>query len=471
MKNTPSTTSFRATMQWVAPRPILALATFCLPFGAMVLRPLELDIARSFLLGTLAQVVIAWASGYTARTVASLWLIAVFLFVGNAPVALVLAFPLSENFLLIASAFLLAAAVSGSGLSTRLIRVAFGRFAASPRAMIGFSFVAGTILSVFIPQPFPRVIVLSSLYASYLAGTDCNDRERRALLLSVFVASTGTSMLTLTGDVVLNGAALGLTGSSMTYLRWAELMLVPSLVVTLASYVAIVGLFRVSNRRFSGYEASTGGSGLSGAFAPLSIREKTVALVAVALVAAWMSGSVHGVSAAWCGIIAVAVLFALKAISFRDLREIDPALMLFLTAAFSIGPTLASNGIAERLNDAVLLALPGASSPWYFPGMVVVVMGLHLVLGSALTTMSVAIPALAIATADVIPPELVGLLVYSVITMQYVLPVHHVTIMMGAGKGYYGQRDTVAFGLVMALVMPLYVTFILVPWWRLVGAV
>lgn len=456
----------------LVPRPLLALLSFLLPLAAALLRPFGLGLEPALLLGVLGQVLFAWISGFSHRNVASLWLLAAFLTLGEARPSEVLNFPLSGNFVLIVAAFLVSEAISKSGLSERLVKLVFGRFTGSPRGLVRFAFVAGAALALFVPQPFPRVIVMSSLFATFLAEKELADTHRRACLLAVFAATTGTSMLLKGGDVLLNNAALALAGGSVSYLRWAVLMFVPSLAISVISYLALVWVFRVPSTPFKALDVP--GASERAARQPNEANPRSriavVSVVVAALVAAWVTEPLHGLSAAASAAIAVAVLLAFRALSFRDVRVIDPSLLIFLTAAFSIGKTLAANGIAQRVAELVGRALPAASSPWYFLAMALLVMVLHFVIGSVLTTMSIAIPSLVAATAGAMPAELVGLFAYSVITMQYFLPIHHVTVLIGAGKGYYTQKDTIAFGAAMAMVVPLYAALILVPWWRLVGA-
>ncbi len=456
----------------LVPRPPLALLSFLLPGSAVFFRPFGLGAEPSLLLGVLGQVLLAWITGFAHRNVASLWLLAAFLTLGEASPVEVLNFPLSSNFILIVAAFLVSEAITKSGLSERLVRMFFGRFARSPRGLVRFAFAAGAALALFVPQPFPRVIVLSSLFSTFLRDRELAENHRRACLLAVFAATTGTSMLLKGGDVLLNNAALALAGASVSYARWAALMFVPSLIVSLLSYLALVWVFRVPSTPFNSPEAS-----VEADRAPREAHEARprsrltlVSAVVVALVAAWVTEPLHGIPAAASAAMAVAVLLAFRALTLRDAQAIDPSLLIFLTAAFSIGKTLAANGIAQRVAELVGKALPSASSPWYFLAMAVLLMGLHFVIGSVLTTMSIAIPSLVVAAAGAVPPELVGLFAYSVITMQYFLPIHHVTVLIGAGKGYYSQKDTIAFGAAMALVVPLYAALVLVSWWRLIGA-
>jgi sodium-dependent dicarboxylate transporter 2/3/5 len=56
------------------------------------------------------------------------------------------------------------------------------------------------------------------------------------------------------------------------------------------------------------------------------------------------------------------------------------------------------------------------------------------------------------------------------VSTHYLLPIHHVTVMIGAGKGYYSQRETLTFGLVLSLLVPAAAALLYIPWWRVIGA-
>ncbi|MBU1080976.1 MAG: hypothetical protein KKB59_10860, partial [Spirochaetes bacterium] len=87
----------------LVPRPLYAVASFSMPVASFLARPLGLGPEASFLLGILAQVIVAWTAGFVHRDVASCWLLACFALVGEAGPSQVLTFPLSGNFILIAS--------------------------------------------------------------------------------------------------------------------------------------------------------------------------------------------------------------------------------------------------------------------------------------------------------------------------------------------------------------------------------
>ena len=455
-------------------KPLWAALSFALPLGAFFARPLGLNAEQSLLLGVLVQVILAWSANLVHRDLASAYLVLWFLFVGKATPVQVLNFPLSENFVLIASAFLLSAAISKTGLADRLARMAFSKFARSPRSLVRFSYIVGGALIFLIPQPFPRVIIMASLYTSFLSKTRLDEETKAVLQFSIFTAATVTSMLFLNGDIVLNNAVLGFAGVSLSFVEWIAKMTVPALAVTVLSYLAFVRVFHISKRPFAEIASDSASpeapAGIEEPSGKLSRDEIKVAILTVVLIALWISEPLHSLSAAWAAAIIVAALFAVGILKIRDFREINLSLIVFLTAAFSIGKVLAVNGIAQSLNERLFRLLPDFGSLWYFPVLALLVMALHMMLGSCVTTLSLVIPSLVMAMEGALPAVYAAFFAYSIVNMQYLLPIHQVTIMIGAGKGYYSQKQTMRFGVVQIGLVLVSISFIFVPWWKLIGA-
>lgn len=77
-----------------------------------------------------------------------------------------------------------------------------------------------------------------------------------------------------------------------------------------------------------------------------------------------------------------------------DVKAINVKLLIFLTAAFAIGGTLKSCGVADRLFSLFVPVFPQTFSPAYAAVVLLTVVLLHTVLGSNITTMSVVVPGL-----------------------------------------------------------------------------
>ncbi len=119
---------------------------------------------------------------------------------------------------LIIGAFLIATAVTKSGLAERVAYFFMIRYATSYRSLIVLTYVLGFVLSFLIPHPFPRALLLMSLVRAIIQKSGMNQLDAASLGLSVFVATTATSTILLTGDSTLNIATVGFSGLTLSWL-------------------------------------------------------------------------------------------------------------------------------------------------------------------------------------------------------------------------------------------------------------
>ncbi|MGB4438339.1 MAG: SLC13 family permease, partial [Sedimentibacter sp.] len=86
--------------------------------------------------------------------------------------------------------------------------------------------------------------------------------------------------------------------------------------------------------------------------------------------------------------------------------------------------------------------------------------------------MGIAIPALLIFTEPMgISPVVTTLLVYSAIGIQYILPFHHLNILVGQGEenGMYTQKEVMRLGVPLIAVVFIITVAIEVPYWKMIG--
>ena len=144
---------------------------------------------------------------------------------------------------LIIGAFLIAAAVTKSGLAQRVAYFFMLRYATSYRSLIVLTYGLGFVLSLLIPHPFPRALLVMSVMGAIIQKARMNQADAAAVGLSVFVATTATSMILLTGDSTLNIATVGFSGVSLGWLDWIKYMAVPGVIASLADdESAVAGL-------------------------------------------------------------------------------------------------------------------------------------------------------------------------------------------------------------------------------------
>jgi len=147
---------------------------------------------------------------------------------------------------LIIGSFLIAAAVTKSGLAQRVAYFFMLRYAASYRSLIVLTYVLGFVLCFLIPHPFPRSLLLMSLMQAIIQKSGMNRADAASVGLSVFVASTATSTILLTGDSTLNLAAVGFSGLAVGWLEWATMMAAPGFVASLLMMTLHLWVFRQS---------------------------------------------------------------------------------------------------------------------------------------------------------------------------------------------------------------------------------
>jgi len=98
----------------------------------------------------------------------------------------------------------------------------------------------------------------------------------------------------------------------------------------------------------------------------------------------------------------------------------------------------------------------------------------HLLLGSVLSVMGVAIPALLAFVSGVsIDPLVIVLWAYTVIGSHYILPFHHMNVLVGVGEGngLYSQKETIRLGIPLIAVVYFITVVVQTLWWKALGLI
>ncbi len=428
-----------------------------------VINPFQLTQTNNICLSGLVVTILLWTVDIFKKRYVSSALLVLFMWVGQTEIKTVFRFPLSNDFLMILYAYLFSQGIVNSRVATTYVGKVLNRFGSTPLRLILIGILFSIACIFIIPQPFARAILLATLFAKYLDERGFEPKVRSTVLLSLFVFATASYMLFRNGDVILNGAMLGFGGTDIPAAMWVRYLTVPTLVTGSIMLIAFLLTFRTSIFGTSVPQR------VDAKAIVLSTKERYAALVLVAVVMLWVTESIHGLSAVLIIIAGTLGFYLLGFLKKEDLKIINIDLLFFLTAAFAIGPVMKNTGIAQVVFQRLTGIFPTEVTIFYFLALIVATMLLHMLLGSTITTLSVVIPGFLTLTAGKIDPLVLMMTTYVSVNIHYLLPFHHVTIMIGSGNRFIDSRSLLKFGLVMTFVVVLSLLFVYLPWWRFIG--
>jgi len=437
------------------------LITLLIPISFTIFKPFNLTTSQSIVLGSLFVTISWWATGWVYKDFASFYLITVFIFFGNTSFKNIFFFPLSENFILVVSSFLISKGIVNSKVADNFSEFILTKYCYNSKRLVIMSFVLGILLIFIIPQPFPRIILLAAIYTNFLKNAKISKESERIIILSIFVASTVTSLMFLNGDVVVNYAAMKFGGINLTYLEWAKYMTLPTILTTLIVLTTYLLIFKKDlNNKFNFKSKEE-----------LSITKdgKKAIFITLIIISLWMTESFHGITPGLVALLGTILMFIFCILSIEDFKAVNISLLIFLTAQFSIGKVLTSNGTAQEINVFLIEFFPNSESILYIPFIVLLVMGLHMIFGSLITALAIPIPTLLTVAQGNLSPEFIVLLTAASVCFHFILPFHHVSIMIGFGSGFYNNKQVIKIGLALTIVTFFSVILIYVPWWNFLG--
>ena len=419
--------------------------------------------------------VIWWVFGVTHPAYTTMMMFLGYILFGLAPPAIVFRLATLPLFWLVIGAFLIATAVTKSGLAKRVAYVFMIRFANSYKSIVVLSYVLGFVLSLMIPQPFPRTLLIMALVGQMIKQSGANQKDSASLGLAVFTSATATTMILLTGDAMLNVAAVALTGIRVGWLEWFTYMAIPGLVASFLMLGLHLLLFRqtgpinIDNQMLIQEQQKLG---------PLTRKEKATIGWVLAALLLWATDFMHHIDPAWVAlgvVVGLALPYVGEVLQPEDLSTgVAWPIVIFIIGALAIGTVSKNTGLSQWLIQVTLPATPPESAFGFAAMAAFVTMGIHMVLGSALACMSIVSPPLVdYAVAAGWSPVFPALIVYTAVQIHYLLPFHHVTMLLGEGRqsGGYTSADVLKFGLPLTVVAFIIIVLVEVPWWKLIGLI
>ncbi|WP_329074016.1 SLC13 family permease [Streptomyces niveus] len=304
-----------------------------------------------------------------------------------------------ETVWLLICAFVLAAAVSKTGLAGRAAAWLVG--GASTVRQLTHLTTAGLVVTAFaVPATSGRAALALPVFLALAKALA--DRKRLVVMLAllfptVILLSAVATLIGAGAHLITVGVLWEQTGEQLSFVTWLILGL-PLAVVSshLAAELVLLtttrradrtGPVRITTAQIQEHSDAP----VSG---PLTPPEARCLLLLGTVVLLWCSEPLHGVSPAVVALIGavVAASPALGTVGLKDgLRTVPWPLLLFMAATMAMGIALSESGAADWLVGWV----PGGAStpPWLFlAGVVVISTAAHLALQSRSARSSVLVP-------------------------------------------------------------------------------
>lgn len=390
-----------------------------------------------------------------------------------APPAEIFALWESSLIYMVIGAYLIAGAVENSGLGERIAYYFIIKYVSGYKSIIYSIFALTFILAILIPHPWPRAFLIMSVMKTIIDSTSISDNDASKIGFTVFAASVPISRIFLTADSTVNIMAVEFSGVNISWFDWLIRMGVPAILASILTLILILILFKPEKN--ISIDKNIIQKKLDN-LGKLSTREIRVIIWMTIAVILWLTDSIHGIELGWITLlISMIMSFPIigEVIDIHEWRKVPMPILLFLTAAVAIGKI---GGLTGMNNWIANLILP-ESVPVniYLLAIMISVISilLHMTLGSVITVMGLAIPAFMVFTeGSGVSPFLPALIVYTSASLHYILPFHHLSILVGVGEenGGFTDKHTIKIGIPLTFIVLIVVIFEIF-WWQLLGIV
>lgn len=428
-------------------------------------QPLQMNIRQCTVISVLLICVVWWSTGWIHKNIASCLLLAVFCLFSGVRVRTVFTFPLSNSFLLILFTYIFSRGIEKSGLAETFLEPVLVKCADTPLKAL-LSVVAMFFLTMYaIPQPLARLIVVSGIFCHYLDKTDAEVQVKEILMFGVFAIYVFVNCCTEKADIILNTTIVAVAGLDFSDMDWIRYMAVPSLIYLGILLALLCVLFRKQLRGCrlhlkEGAETSKREFGK---------RDRYMLYLLLTTVIFWMTEELHGIPAWIVTFVSIGGMFGLGVLKKQDIMAVDLSTLLFLTAAMSIGGVMREGGTADVIFQCLQQIFPTGEVWQYILVMMIIIICMHMILGSNTTTLSVVTPGLIFMYGAMISPQIIMCITSVTLATQWLFPFHSVGMMIGVSKGYFKSRHMLKTGLALTFMVFLVVFGLYLPWWRMIG--
>lgn len=372
---------------------------------------------------------------------------------------------------MVIAGFLLAEAVTESGLGKRIALLLVSRFVNSYKSLIVLCYILNIILCIVVPHPWPRCMLLASIMVQTLSEHLPKEHIRQ-IMLAIFAGGVSTSLMFLTGDPSFSSVVCTLSETEVSFSQWIVYMFIPGLFISFLTCISQFLVFRLSNHSINKeqFKAEVTSMGL------ITSKEKRLIFWLTIAMILWSAESITGLDSGWVTAL-IAVILSLPGIGdvidAKSLKLISIDTPLFVVAILSIGSVSKASGMSDWLTQ-LLLSFGVPSSPWLFaPVATLICMVLHMIMGSSLSAMGVITPSLiSLGVALGLPAIFPALIAFVSLAGHWILPYQHLTIQIGQNQfqDSYTTKEVVLLSIPQTIII-LLSSFVMTAWFTVIGII
>ncbi|WP_319239935.1 SLC13 family permease [uncultured Propionivibrio sp.] len=423
-----------------------------------------------------------WSTGVLPPFLTSLVFFGLVVVFGLAPPDLIFSGFASTAVWLIISGFVIGSAIGVSGLGQRLAAALAPLLAGSYAHMIAGLAISASLLGFLMPSSTGRAVVMVPIGMALAerVGFRPGSNGRIGIAVTLALACNMPSFAILPANIpnmILAGASETLHGISLSYASYLSLHF-PLLGVLKSVLLIVLVLLLFPDRLPERGEVPTQSNGVTpaakaGESSGDAGAQRRVATILLIMLAFWMTDSLHGINAAWVGLVAAIFLLlpGIGAVAPKAFNtSVDFGIVLFVSAALGLGALVHDSGLGTLVGEALRYALPleagHAALNFYSLSLMSMLTGMITTIPGVPTVLTPMAPELAAASGfsltAVLMTQVVG---FSTVIFPYQVGPLVVAMQLSGEKIGHVLRITIPLAvLTFALVVPL--DFL---WWRLLG--
>jgi sodium-dependent dicarboxylate transporter 2/3/5 len=453
---------------------ILSIVIALVLLGAIAFAPSPAGLSRAGqnAIAIFVLCFVLWVSNALPLAVTSLLAIVLLPMLGVVPLTRSFALFGSPVVFFILGAFMLAAALMRSGLSTRLAVAFIRRFGKTPKSLIAGIILSGGFLAFWMPE-HAVAAMLFPIVLEIARALDLQPRKSgygAALFLALAWGAVVGGIATFLGGARAP-LALGILSEhydlTIGFLDWMVAVAPLSIILMFAAYFVLTKFFPMDVQDIA--RAKDALDAKARELGPVSAREKGVSAITALTIAAWIfAGRDFGLAP--IALLASVALFVFGLIEWKSVEEyVNWGVILMYGGALAIAAALHETGGAKWIADVVMARAAGLPSMWVVATFALLAAFLTEAISNVAAVALLLPICFGVAEGAGIGPITVVYAVAVPAGLAFALPMGTPPNAIAFSAGYFRLKDSVAAGAILKLVALVILLVVAKFYWAFLG--